>query len=98
MTAQVAKIGKRGALIIPLYLRKKFSLSEGDLLITEETNNGILLRPAVALPIETYSPERKAEFLLSNVISKQDYLEARKTVTKMGLDPDKIKHLSPPTT
>jgi len=33
-----------------------------SLLIAESTEEGILLRPAVALPIEVYSQERLTEF------------------------------------
>jgi hypothetical protein len=45
--------------------------------------------------MERYSPERKAEFLLSNAVDETDYGEARKEVRKMGLDPDSIPHLRP---
>jgi len=51
-------------------------------------------RAAIVL-VETYSPERKAEFLLSNAIDDADYRKARKEVRKLGLDPDSIPHLRP---
>jgi hypothetical protein len=44
---------------------------------------------------EKYSPERKAEFLLSNAIDAADYRKARKEVRKLGIDPDSIPHLRP---
>jgi hypothetical protein len=47
------------------------------------------------LPVERYTPERKAEFLLSNALDAKDYREARKEVRKLGLDPDKIRHRRP---
>jgi len=37
-------------------------LEEGALVIAEEREDGILLRPAVAMPVEIYTSERKAEF------------------------------------
>jgi hypothetical protein len=49
------------------------------------------LRPIAVLATESYTPERKAEFLLSNAIDASDYAEAVKTVKDMGLDPAKIK-------
>jgi hypothetical protein len=58
----------------------------------EEKDDGILIRPAVVIPIERYSPERKAEFLLSNAIDEADYRKARKAVRKLGIDPDSIPH------
>ena len=94
-TAFVSKLGKRGQFVIPAEFRVKFSLKEGDLLITEESPDGLLLRPAVALPIETYTAERKAEFLLTNSLSQEEYETAQQTVKAMGLDPKKIQHYSP---
>jgi hypothetical protein len=44
--------------------------------------------------VERYTPERKAEFLLSNAID-DDYRKARKEVRKLGLDPDSIPHRRP---
>jgi AbrB family looped-hinge helix DNA binding protein len=93
---QTAKIGKRGILVIPALLRKRFGLDEGSLVIAEERDDGILIRPARAMPVEIYTPERIAEFLLNNAIDEEDYRRARQEVEKMGLDPDKIPHDLPP--
>jgi AbrB family looped-hinge helix DNA binding protein len=95
MKLEVVKIGKRGAVIIPIELRKQLHLDEGDLIIAENHADGILLKPAVALPIEKYRVDRKAEFILSNAIDLEDYAEARKAVKALGLDPDKIPHHKP---
>lgn len=92
---QATKVGKRGAIIVPAKLRKRFGIEEGSLVIAEEKDDGILLRPAVVVPIERYTPERKAEFLLSNAVDAADYREARKEVRKLGLDPDKVPHQLP---
>jgi hypothetical protein len=45
-----------------------------------------------AQPVEVYSPERIAEFLLSNAVDAEDYAEAVEEVRKMGLNPDSIPH------
>jgi AbrB family looped-hinge helix DNA binding protein len=87
-----AKVGKRGAIIVPAKLRKRFGIEEGTMVVAEEKEDGILIRPAVVLPVERYSPERKAEFLLSNATSTSDYRKARKAVRQLGLDPDSIPH------
>jgi AbrB family looped-hinge helix DNA binding protein len=87
-----SKVGKRGTVVVPARLRRKFGIEEGSLVIAEEREDGILIRPAVAYPIEIYTPERKAEFFLTNAIDEKDYQAARKAVRKMGLDPDKIRH------
>jgi hypothetical protein len=65
------------------------------LVIAEERVDGILLPPAVALPLEIYSPARRAEFLLSNAVDASDYEAAVKEVKKMGLDPALIPHRKP---
>jgi AbrB family looped-hinge helix DNA binding protein len=95
MSFTVTTSGKRGTIVIPAPLRKKFGMEEGSLLIIEALDEGLLIKPAMALPIETYSPERKAEFLLTNAISQEEYDEACGTVKAMKLNPGKIKHSSP---
>lgn len=92
---QSARVGKRGAIIVPANLRKRFGIEEGSIVIAEEKDDGILIRPAVVVPVERYTPERKAEFLLSNAIDPSDYRKARREVRKLGIDPDSIPHQRP---
>ncbi len=94
-TVEFAKVGKRGAIIVPARLRKRFGIEEGTLVTAEEKEDGILIRPAIVIPIERYTLERKAEFLLSNATDQSDYRNARKAVRKLGLDPDSIPHRKP---
>jgi AbrB family looped-hinge helix DNA binding protein len=90
-----AKVGKRGAIVVPAKLRRRFGIEEGTVVTAEEREDGILIRPAVVVPIERYTPERKAEFLLSNATSHADYRKARKEVQKLGIDPASIPHRRP---
>lgn len=53
------------------------------------------IRPAAATPVEIYTKERKAGFLLENSVGRADYARVRRDVRKMGLDPDKIPHTPP---
>ena len=92
---QSARVGKRGAIVVPASLRKRFGIEEGSIVIAEEKDDGILIRPAVVVPVERYSPERKAEFLLSNAIDDADYRKAQRAVRKLGLDPKSIPHRRP---
>jgi AbrB family looped-hinge helix DNA binding protein len=92
---QSARVGKRGAIVVPAKLRKRFGIEEGSIVIAEETEDGILIRPAIVVPVERYSAQRKAEFLLNNAIDGADYRKARREVRKMGLNPDSIRHLRP---
>ena len=95
MESGVSKVGKRGTIVLPAKLRRRFGIEEGSLVVAEEREEGVLIRPAVALPVEVYTPERRAEFLLSNAVDAKDYARAREEVRKMGLDPAKIPHRKP---
>ena len=95
MIAEVSKVGRRGTVVIPAGLRRRFNVEEGSFIVAEETAEGILLRPAAVLPMESYTPERKAEFLLSNAVDAADYSRAVSTVKDMGLDPASIRHHKP---
>ncbi len=52
----------RGVITIPAAIRQALGLKANDQLIVEQTSQGVLLRPAVSVPIEFYSEERIAEF------------------------------------
>lgn len=94
--SETARVGKRGTLVIPAPLRRRFGLTEGVLIIAEERAEGILIRPAVAIATEAYTTERKAAFLLENAVDAKDYAAARESVRRMGLDPARIPHGRPP--
>jgi AbrB family looped-hinge helix DNA binding protein len=52
----------RGVITLPTQFRKALGISAADQLIAETTPEGILLRPAVTLPIELYNADRLREF------------------------------------
>ena len=95
MKLEYSKVGKRGTVVIPAKLRRQFGIKEGSLIVAEAKPEGVLLRPAVAVPVENYTSERKAEFLLSNAVDKKDYEWAVREVRKLGLDPEQIPHKRP---
>ena len=55
-------VTSRGVVTLPAKLRKALGIKADDQLIAEATPEGLLLRPAVTLPIEIYSDKRIAEF------------------------------------
>ena len=55
-------INSRGVVTLPAKLRQAMGLKADDQLIAETTPQGLLLRPAITLPLEIYSPERIREF------------------------------------
>lgn len=53
---------ERGVLTLPAKLRKELGIRPGEPLIAERTPEGLLLRPAIAVPIEIYTDDRVREF------------------------------------
>jgi bifunctional DNA-binding transcriptional regulator/antitoxin component of YhaV-PrlF toxin-antitoxin module len=94
MDALASKVGRRGTIVLLAKLRR-LGIEEGSFDVAEERADGILIRPATVLPVEIHAPERRAEFLLNNAVSAEDYRRARAEVKRMGLDPDRIKHRRP---
>jgi len=90
-----ARVGRRGAVVIPAALRRLYGFEEGSTLLAEARPEGVLLRPATVVPVEAYTPERIAEFLLSNAVDADDYARAVARVRAMNLDPAAIPHHKP---
>jgi len=95
MKALSTKVGKRGSVVIPAPLRRRFGIEEGAVVLIEECEDGVLIRPAVVAPVEIYTLERRAEFLLSNAVDRKDYARAVREVRRLGLEPEKIPHVKP---
>ncbi len=92
MEALASKVGRRGTVVLPAKLRRRLGIEEGSFVVAEEREDGILIRPATVLPLEIYTPERRAEFLLNNAVSAEDDRRARAEVKRLSLDADRIKH------
>ena len=55
-------VTSRGVVTLPAKLRAALGVKADDQLIAETTPEGLLLRPAVTLPLEMYSEKRIGEF------------------------------------
>lgn len=88
-------VDSRGGIVIPAHIRKQLGIDPRTLLIGDVRDGALVLRPAVALPIESYSKERIAQFILNNAIDADDYRRAVEQVRSMGLDPERIDHDRP---
>ena len=55
-------VTSRGVVTLPAKLRRAIGVKPDDLLIAETTPEGLLLRPAVTLPVEVYTEKRVREF------------------------------------
>ena len=85
------RIGKRGTIVLPARMRKRYGFEEGTMVVAEESEYGVLLRPAAVMPVEIYSPERKAELLLANAVDAGDRKAAEREIRKLGLDPARLR-------
>lgn len=94
--SEPTRIGKRGTIVLPAKMRKRYGFDEGTMVVAEESEYGVLLRPAAVVPVEIYSPERKAEFLLANAVDAGDRKKAEEEVRKLGLDSRKMRTRKPP--
>lgn len=72
-------ITSRGVITLPAKLRQALGLKADDQLIAETTPEGLLLRPAVTLPVELYSSERVREFDESEIELAQVLKSPRKS-------------------
>ena len=55
-------VTRRGAIALPAKLRQALGIRAGDSIIAEATPEGLLLRPAVMLPVELYNESRIKQF------------------------------------
>ena len=55
-------VSDRGVVTLPAKLRQALGIKPNDQVIAETTPEGLLLRPAVTLPLEMYTPQRIQEF------------------------------------
>jgi AbrB family looped-hinge helix DNA binding protein len=93
--SEPTRVGKRGTIVLPARMRRRYGFEEGTMLVAEEAEYGVLLRPAAVVPVEIYSPERKAEFLLANAVGAADRRKAEAEVRKLELDPRKGRPRKP---
>ena len=87
MNALGSKVSRRGTVVLPAKLRRRLGIEEGSLVVAEEREDGILIRPAKVVPTEIYTLERRAEFLLNNAADAADYRQAQAEVKTHGSRP-----------
>lgn len=87
------RMGKRGTIVLPVKLRRQLGIDDGSLLITEAKGGEIRIRPAAAVEVEVYTPERRAELLLNNAMTQEEWDAIAADVRSWGLDPQQIPHV-----
>jgi hypothetical protein len=80
------QVGQHGEIILPPEMRTAAGIRDQSYVVVEQIGAEIRVRPA-ALESEIYTPERIAEFLVSNALDAADYAAAVAEARKMGLGP-----------
>lgn len=57
-----ATINERGVITIPAAMRRAVGLKPNDEVLIEQTEQGLLIRPVLSVPLEIYTEKRIAEF------------------------------------
>ncbi|HTR87939.1 MAG TPA: AbrB/MazE/SpoVT family DNA-binding domain-containing protein [Reyranella sp.] len=71
-------VNSRGVITLPAKLRRAAGIRSDDQMIVETTPEGLLLRPAVTLPIEIYAEARLKEFAESQAELEKVFTRRRK--------------------
>ena len=88
------QVSDAGEIALPPEICNAVGIQGRSFVVIEQVAGGILVRPVTA-DVEIYTPERKAEFLLTNAANDTEYAAAVAEVRGWGLDPDRILHRRP---
>lgn len=67
-TVQITgQVGRRGTIVLPASTRRRYGLEDGSLFISEERAEGILIRPAVAVPADLEAVRSKIQIGLDQL-------------------------------
>ena len=91
---ETVSVGQAGDVPIPPAIRQMTGIDAGSIVTLEARDGAIVIRP-VSQDVEVYSPERKAQFMLSTAVDAADYAAACEEVRKLGLNPEEILHHCP---
>ncbi len=57
--SNTGQVGRRGTIVLSAATRRRYGLEDGSLFISEERPDGILIRPAVAVPADLEAVRRQ---------------------------------------
>ncbi len=80
------QVGRRGVIVLPAATRRRYGLNDGSLFISEEREDGILIRPARASPVALRDVREKIQTGLNELkegkgIPGEEVYEAMKKVS-----------------
>ena len=65
-------VSARGQLTLPAKLRKRLGIEPGGVVVAEERDGALILRPAVVTPVRIYTDEEIAEWMKDDELSEAD--------------------------
>jgi len=60
-------VGKRGTIVLSAAIRRRYGLADGSLFISEERDEGVLIRPAIAVPADLETVRQKIKVGLAQL-------------------------------
>jgi len=78
----VAKISIKGQITIPIEIRRKLGLKEGDKVVFVEQNNNVILLNSNKLAYKEFQKDLAGEAEKAGIKSEQDVVDAVKEVRK----------------
>ena len=65
-------VSGRGQITLPAALRKRLGIKSGDVVILEERDNEVVLKPAIVLEVQHYSDEQITQWDAEDKLSEQE--------------------------
>ena len=79
---QTLIVSNRGQLTLPANMRKRFGIKDGGVIILEERDNELVLKPAMVLEIDTYTDAQVSAWDESD---RLDDAERNRICARLGL-------------
>ena len=73
-------VSSRGQITLPAGLRKRLGIKSGDVVILEERDNEVVLKPGIILEVQHYSDEQIAQWDAEDKLSEKERAQLRKTL------------------
>jgi antitoxin PrlF len=78
-------VSSRGQVTLPSEMRKKYKIDEGSVLVAEERDGAIVLRPAAVMELEYYTDEHVKKFVAADTFkSKTEEKALRAKLIKLS--------------
>ena len=70
--SETVLVSNRGQITLPAALRKRLGIKGGDVVILEEQDNQVVLKPGIVLEVELYSDEQIAQWDAEDKLSEAE--------------------------